>query len=138
MFYEWIGQQKKSNYFYENARIVLFLDEHKFRLDQTASELLLGEGVSIIIFPGALRHILQLLDSIVFKQFRRHYKKLLLRQTRQMNRNQINEQETKKRSRAPPLESSEKRLMCVQAAIETYYMASISSSRMSSFECTGI
>ncbi|KAA6368935.1 MAG: hypothetical protein EZS28_035538 [Streblomastix strix] len=138
MFCEWIRQQKRCNYFQENERILLFLDGHKSRMDETASQLLTEEGVTAIIFPGALTHILQPLDSIVFKQFRSQYKKQLLRQTRQMNKNKIIEQQMQKKSRVPSLEAFEKRLVCVQAAIDAYQMASTSSNRISSFECTGI
>ncbi|KAA6399816.1 MAG: hypothetical protein EZS28_004655 [Streblomastix strix] len=138
MFCEWIRQQTRCNYFYKNERILLFLNGHKSRLDQTAQELLLEEGVTTIIFPGALTHILQPLYSIVFKQFRSQYKKQLLRQSRQMNKNKIDEQQMNKRSRIPPLEAFEKRLVCVQAAIDAYQMASTSSNKISSFECTGV
>ncbi|KAA6399744.1 MAG: hypothetical protein EZS28_004733 [Streblomastix strix] len=138
IFCEWIRQQKRCNYFYENERILLFLDGHKSRLDETASQLLNEEGMTAIIFPGALTHILQPLDSIVFKQFRSQYKKQLLRQTRQINKNKIIEQQMKKRSRVPSLDAFEKRLVYVQAAIDAYQMASTSSNRISSFECTDI
>ncbi|KAA6404448.1 MAG: hypothetical protein EZS28_000034 [Streblomastix strix] len=70
VFCTWIHKQKQMKYLNQNETILFLLVEYKSRNDETAKQLLEEEGITTDILPGSLTHILQPLDSVVFRQFR--------------------------------------------------------------------
>ncbi|KAA6399881.1 MAG: hypothetical protein EZS28_004592 [Streblomastix strix] len=75
-FFKWVREQKAAKYFEQKEKIILILDSHKSRGDDTALELLKEEGITCVVLPVALTHILQPLYSILFRQFRNAYNRL--------------------------------------------------------------
>ncbi|KAA6382226.1 MAG: hypothetical protein EZS28_022245, partial [Streblomastix strix] len=137
-FCQWKREQKRQGYFEANEKIILFLDGHQSRNDQTASQLLVEEGVTGLIFPGALTHLIQPLDSIVFRQFRQDYCRQLMRQRGKIIDEKKNKQKNDALNQQYKLNASEKRNICIKAALDAIQMASTISNRQSSFELTGI
>ncbi|KAA6367496.1 MAG: hypothetical protein EZS28_036977, partial [Streblomastix strix] len=105
--------------------------------DQVAQELLAEENVVSVILPGALTHVLQPLDSVVFKQFRQFFNQQLIRQRKHLLVKYQLENQSQNRE-AIKLSADEKRIMCVSAAIDALQMSCTSANRLVSFELCGI
>ncbi|KAA6369494.1 MAG: hypothetical protein EZS28_034979, partial [Streblomastix strix] len=135
---QWIRKQKQLKYFNEDEKILLFVDGFKSHGDEESCDILSEEGVITIAFPGSLTHLLQPLDSVLFRKFRTAFNKQL--QIQRMHYvNQILEvNHSTDRTQITKLSAEQKREMCVRAAIDGFQVAATHHNRQTSFRTCGI
>ncbi|KAA6381231.1 MAG: hypothetical protein EZS28_023237, partial [Streblomastix strix] len=78
---DWINARRKNKGLDLSQRALLVLDGHSTRLDEVAADILTKNNCTIITFPGAVTHILQPIDRVLARDFRKFYRAELRRLT---------------------------------------------------------
>ncbi|KAA6401323.1 MAG: hypothetical protein EZS28_003147 [Streblomastix strix] len=104
------------------------MDAHTSRDDLEAVTTLAEERITLLTFPSAITHIIQLVDRVIAREFRRCFRKLLLRLA-QRARNEIFNGK---------LSTATMRELIVQAAYDTCQQSCVATNRWIAFFSTGL
>lgn len=71
MMLNWVSTLRKAGYFGIREPVLLFLDDHLTRNNEETKRIFQNAGITCIIFPGRLTHVLLPNDRVMNRQWRR-------------------------------------------------------------------
>ncbi|KAA6354470.1 MAG: hypothetical protein EZS28_050003 [Streblomastix strix] len=101
---------------------------HTSRDDLEAVTTLAEERITMLTFPSAITHIIQPVDRVIAREFRRCFRKLL-RRLAERARNEII---------GGKLSTATKRELIIQAAYDAYQQSYVTINRWTAFFSTGL